>query len=77
MPAWRSAAEAAERARRGACTDPEIRFDFPDLLDGLEPTFGPGWELGSWLTPDARDILQLRHHSTPVGWTAPLPDGPW
>ncbi|WP_043478352.1 hypothetical protein [Kitasatospora sp. MBT66] len=77
VPAWRSAAEAAEQARRAACTDPEIRFDFPDLLDDLEPTFGPGWELGSWLTPAAHGVLQLRHDSTPIGWTAPLPDGPW
>ncbi|MFJ9447214.1 hypothetical protein ACIRRH_35995 [Kitasatospora sp. NPDC101235] len=76
-PAWRSAAEAAEQARREACTDPERRFDFPDLLDDLEPTFGPGWELGSWLTPDAQGVLQLRHDSTPIGWTAPLPEGPW
>ncbi|WP_043473810.1 hypothetical protein [Kitasatospora sp. MBT66] len=66
------------QARREACTDPEIRFDFPDLLDDLEPTIGPGRELGSWLTPDAKDILQLRLDSTPIGWTAPLPDdGPW
>ncbi|MFJ6141559.1 hypothetical protein [Kitasatospora sp. NPDC092286] len=77
VPAWRSAAEAAEQARREACTDPEIRFDFPDLLDDLEPTFGPGWELGSWLTPEAKGVLQLRLDSTPIGWTAPLPDGPW
>ncbi|WP_344343640.1 hypothetical protein, partial [Kitasatospora putterlickiae] len=72
-----AAAEAAEQARREACTDPERRFDFPDLLDDLDPTFGPGWELGSWLTPDARGVLQLRLDSTPIGWTAPLPDGPW
>ncbi|WP_327075494.1 hypothetical protein OG196_42955 (plasmid) [Kitasatospora purpeofusca] len=77
VPAWRSVAEAAEQARRAACTDPEIRFDFPDLLDDLAPTFGPGWELGSWLTPAAQGVLQLRHDSTPVGWAAPLPDGPW
>ncbi|MFF2549258.1 hypothetical protein ACFVUY_42790 [Kitasatospora sp. NPDC058063] len=76
-PAWQSAADIAEQARRTACTDPETRFDFPDLLDDLEVTFGPGWELGSWLTPDAKGVLQLRHHSRPVGWTAPLPDGPW
>ncbi|MGW3185487.1 hypothetical protein ACWDD9_40075 [Kitasatospora sp. NPDC001119] len=76
-PLWQSAADAAEEARRAACTDPERRFDFPDLLDDLEVTFGPGWELGSWLTPDAKGVLQLRHHSRPVGWTAPLPDGPW
>ncbi|MFJ6140588.1 hypothetical protein [Kitasatospora sp. NPDC092286] len=71
-PARRSAAEAAEQARREACTDPEIRFDFPDLLDDLEPTFGPGWELGSWLDPDAQGVLQLRHDSTPIGWSALL-----
>ncbi|MFD5463052.1 hypothetical protein ACFWIQ_09530 [Kitasatospora sp. NPDC127059] len=76
-PIWRSAAEAAERARRTACTDPETRFDFPDFLHDLEITFGPCWELGSWHTPDAQGVLQLRHHSTPIGWTAPLPDGPW
>ncbi|MFE7490115.1 hypothetical protein [Kitasatospora sp. NPDC057541] len=73
----RSVAAAAERARREACTDPEHRFDFPDLLDDLEPAFGPGWELGSWLDPDAHGVLQRRHDSTPVGWTAPLPDGRW
>ncbi|WP_030398502.1 hypothetical protein [Kitasatospora purpeofusca] len=77
VPARRSATEAAVQARREACTDPEIRFDFPDLLDDLEPTIGPGRELGSWLTPDAKDILQLRLDSTPIGWTAPLSDGPW
>ncbi|MFD8782590.1 hypothetical protein [Kitasatospora sp. NPDC059599] len=77
VPAWQSAADVAEQARRTACTDPERRFDFPDLLDDLEVTFGTGWELGSWLTPDAQGVLQLRHHSRPVGWTAPLPDGPW
>ncbi|MGY0466638.1 hypothetical protein ACW14Y_41235 [Kitasatospora sp. cg17-2] len=77
VPARRLAAEAAEQARLAACTDPEVRFDFPDLLDDLEPTFGPGWELGSWHAPGAQDVLQLRHGSTPVGWTAPLPDGPW
>ncbi|MFE7527701.1 hypothetical protein ACFU7Y_18585 [Kitasatospora sp. NPDC057542] len=76
-PTQQSAAAAAEQARREACTDPERRFDFPDLLDDLEVTFGPGWELGSWLTPDAQGVLQLRLDSTPIGWTAPLPDGPW
>ncbi|MFE6869641.1 hypothetical protein ACFVFS_24195 [Kitasatospora sp. NPDC057692] len=77
VPAQRSAAATAEQARREACTDPERRFDFPDLLDDLEPTFGPGWELGSWLDPAAQGVLQLRLDSTPIGWTAPLPDGPW
>ncbi|MEV6123065.1 hypothetical protein AB0M23_21530 [Streptomyces sp. NPDC052077] len=42
----------------------------------MEPAFGPGWELGSWLTPEAKEVLQLRLDSRPVGWTAPLPDGP-
>ncbi|MFF2117383.1 hypothetical protein ACFVXH_08625 [Kitasatospora sp. NPDC058184] len=77
VPAQRSATKAAEQARREACTDPEHRFDFPDLLDDLEPTFSPGWELGSWLDPAAQGVLQLRLDSEPVGWTAPLPDGPW
>ncbi|WP_049653477.1 hypothetical protein [Kitasatospora sp. MY 5-36] len=77
VPAQRSAAATAEQARREACTDPERRFDFPDLLDDLEVTFGPGWELGAWLTPEAQGVLQLRLDSEPVGWTAPLPDGPW
>ncbi|MER7850576.1 hypothetical protein ABTZ03_42355 [Kitasatospora sp. NPDC096077] len=77
LPTWQSAAETAEQARRTACTDPEERFDFPDFLDDLEVTFGPGWELGSWHTPNAQGVLQLRHRSTPIGWTAPLPEGPW
>ncbi|MFF7459686.1 hypothetical protein [Kitasatospora sp. NPDC008115] len=77
VPVQRSAAAVADQARREACTDPEIRFDFPDLLDDLEVTFGPGWELGSWLVPEAQGVLQLRLDSTPIGWTAPLPDGPW
>ncbi|MFB6888735.1 hypothetical protein ACFCX4_05385 [Kitasatospora sp. NPDC056327] len=72
-----AAADQAVQACREACTDPEHRFDFPDLLDGLEPTFGPGRELGSWLDPAAQGVLQLRLDSTPIGWTAPLPDGPW
>ncbi|MFD4661653.1 hypothetical protein ACFWP2_39290 [Kitasatospora sp. NPDC058444] len=77
VPPQRSAAATAEQARRAACTDPETRFDVPDFLDDLEVTFGPGWELGSWHTPEAKGVLQLRHRNRPVGWTAPLPDGPW
>ncbi|MFD9597155.1 hypothetical protein ACFWA9_30985 [Kitasatospora sp. NPDC059973] len=70
-------AQAAEQVRREACTDPETRFDFPDYLDDLSFTFGPGWEQGRWIAPEAEGVLQLRLDGEPVGWTAPLPDGPW
>ncbi|WP_371484893.1 hypothetical protein [Kitasatospora sp. NBC_00315] len=67
-----------EAAQKAAFTDPQIRFDFPPFLGDLELTFGPGWELGSWDTePEAEGVLELWFAGKPIGWTAPLPDGPW
>jgi hypothetical protein len=69
--------EDVETPRRAACTIPTVRFGEPDRLDDLSPTFGEDWLLASWDDPRAEDIHQLLHRGRPVGWTAPLPDGPW
>ncbi|MGW4808010.1 hypothetical protein [Kitasatospora sp. NPDC004272] len=83
-PAARPAAGAAaqrvqdfETLRRAACTDPVRRFGAPERVDDLAVTFGPGWTLASWSDPQAVDVQLLLHRGRPVGWTAPLPDGPW
>ncbi|WP_158715312.1 hypothetical protein [Kitasatospora phosalacinea] len=83
-PAARPAADAPvqhaqdfETLRRAACTDPVRRFGEPQRVDDLAVTFGPGWTLASWSDPQAADIQLLLHRGRPVGWTAPLPDGPW
>ncbi|MFD9063630.1 hypothetical protein ACFVZ3_19180, partial [Kitasatospora purpeofusca] len=70
-------AEDYEALRRAACTDPVDRFGEPDRLDDLDLTFGEGWSRTSWDDPRAEDVHQLLHQGQPVGWTAPLPDGPW
>ncbi|MER7757688.1 hypothetical protein [Kitasatospora sp. NPDC097643] len=70
-------AKAQEAARRQAFTDPLVRFGEPDRTENLTTTFGPGWELATWDGPQAQDVQRLLHHGQPVGWTAPLPDGPW
>ncbi|MFF7459573.1 hypothetical protein [Kitasatospora sp. NPDC008115] len=66
-----------ETARRAACTSPSIRFGEPHRLYDLSPTLGEGWQAASWDDPQAEDVHQLLHQGRPVGWTAPLPDGPW
>ncbi|MGW4814312.1 hypothetical protein ACWEPB_22065 [Kitasatospora cineracea] len=83
-PAARPAADAAaqqaqdfETLRRAACTDPVRRLGAPERVDDLAVTFGPGWTLASWSDPQAVDVQLLLHRGRPVGWTAPLPDGPW
>ncbi|MFF0416287.1 hypothetical protein ACFYUY_38395 [Kitasatospora sp. NPDC004745] len=70
-------AEDFEALRRAACTDPVVRFGEPERLDDLDLTFGEGWSRTSWDDPRAEDVHQLLHRGRPVGWTAPLPDGPW
>ncbi|MEV0537222.1 hypothetical protein [Kitasatospora sp. NPDC050463] len=70
-------AQAFEALRRAACTNPSIRFGEPDRLDDLSPTLGEGWLAASWDDPQAEDVHQLLHRGQPIGWTAPLPDGPW
>ncbi|MFK0195868.1 hypothetical protein [Kitasatospora sp. NPDC090308] len=79
LPAADAAARRAqdfETLRRAACTDPVRRFGAPQRVDDLALTFGPGWTLASWSGPEAVDV-QLLHLGRPVGWSAPLPDGPW
>ncbi|MGW2545179.1 hypothetical protein ACWC5I_30950 [Kitasatospora sp. NPDC001574] len=70
-------AEDFETLRRAACTIPTVRFGEPDRLDDLSVTFGEDWMVASWDDPRAEDVHQLFHRGRPVGWTAPLPDGPW
>ncbi|MER7773148.1 hypothetical protein [Kitasatospora sp. NPDC096140] len=70
-------AEAFEALRRVACTIPTLRFGEPDRLDDLDLTVGEGWLLASWDDPEATDVHQLLYRGRPIGWTAPLPDGPW
>ncbi|MFE4397925.1 hypothetical protein [Streptomyces sp. CB02056] len=70
-------AEAFEALRRAACTIPTLRFGEPDRLDDLDLTVGEGWLLASWDDPQAEDVHQLLYRGRPIGWTAPLPDGPW
>ncbi|MFJ5122985.1 hypothetical protein [Kitasatospora sp. NPDC088548] len=70
-------AEAFEALRRVACTIPTLRFGEPDRLDDLDLTVGEGWLLASWDDPQAEDVHQLLYRGRPIGWTAPLPDGPW
>ncbi|MFC8453874.1 hypothetical protein [Kitasatospora sp. NPDC057223] len=71
-------AEAFETARRAACTSPAVRFGAHDRLhDGFHAAFGDDWLVASWDDPQARDVHQLLHLGRPVGWTAPLPNGPW
>ncbi|MDH6107853.1 hypothetical protein P3T36_006312 [Kitasatospora sp. MAP12-15] len=70
--------ELEEAARRRAFTDPTLRFGVGDRVEDLSITFGAGWTLESWTRPDADGVFQLVHpDGLPVGWTAPLPDGPW
>ncbi|MFI8085876.1 hypothetical protein ACIF6L_34440 [Kitasatospora sp. NPDC086009] len=70
-------AQTFEALRRAACTNPSIRFGEPDRLHDLSPTLGEGWLAASWDDPRAEDVHQLLHQGRPIGWTAPLPDGPW
>ncbi|MFJ6384711.1 hypothetical protein ACIQI7_32475 [Kitasatospora sp. NPDC092039] len=81
MPAPAGAAEQwaedFEALRRAACTLPTRRFGEPDRLDDVDLTVGEGWLLASWDDPEAGDVHQLLHRGRPIGWTAPLPDGPW
>ncbi|MFF3116185.1 hypothetical protein ACFVSN_44235 [Kitasatospora sp. NPDC057904] len=56
---------------------PTLRFGEPDRLDDLDLTVGEGWLLASWDDPRAEDVHQLLYRGRPIGWTAPLPDGPW
>ncbi|MFH9355149.1 hypothetical protein [Kitasatospora sp. NPDC017646] len=70
-------AEAFEALRHQALTDPETRFGAADRLDDLAPTFGEGWMVASWNDPQAKDVYRLLHWGRPIGWTAPLPHGPW
>ncbi|MFE7529360.1 hypothetical protein ACFU7Y_27110 [Kitasatospora sp. NPDC057542] len=70
-------AEDFEALRRAACTIPTVRFGEPDRLDDLDLTVGEGWLLASWDDPRAEDVHQLLYRGRPIGWTAPLPDGPW
>ena len=56
-----------------ATSDPIRRFGPPDRT----VTFGPGWTLSSWSTPQAADIHQFHHHGARVGWATVLSDGPW
>ncbi|MFJ6384604.1 hypothetical protein ACIQI7_31935 [Kitasatospora sp. NPDC092039] len=70
-------AEDFEALRRAACTSPSVRFGEPDRLDDLSPTFGEGWLAASWGDPQAEGVHQLLYRGRPIGWTAPLPDGPW
>ncbi len=77
-PWWRDAPGRTTEELRAVADG--YREDLPDLDERRHRavlTFGPGWELGSWHTPDAQGVLQLRHHNTPIGWAAPLPEGPW
>jgi len=76
-PAARQRAEDFEALRRAACTIPVVRFGEPDRLDDMSVTFGEGWLVASWDDPGAEDVHQLLHRGRSVGWTAPLPDGPW
>ncbi|MFD5437355.1 hypothetical protein ACFWJ4_35065 [Kitasatospora sp. NPDC127067] len=69
--------EEFEALRRAACTIPTLRFGEPDRLDDLDLTVGEGWLLASWDDPQAQDVHQLLYRGRPIGWTAPLPDGPW
>ncbi|MBP0453922.1 hypothetical protein J5Y04_30925 [Kitasatospora sp. RG8] len=70
-------AQDFETLRRAACTNPSLRFGEPDRLDDLSPTLGEDWLVASWDDPQAEDVHQLLHRGRPIGWTAPLPDGPW
>ncbi|WP_158845865.1 hypothetical protein [Streptomyces sp. NRRL WC-3742] len=70
-------AETFEALRRAACTIPTLRFGEPDRLDDLDLTVGEGWLLASWDNPQAEDVHQLLYRGRSIGWTAPLPDGPW
>ncbi|MFE2414988.1 hypothetical protein ACFXDE_42355 [Kitasatospora sp. NPDC059408] len=70
-------AEDFEALRRAACTIPTVRFGEPDRLDDLSVTFGEGWMVASWDAPGTEDVHQLLYRGRPIGWTAPLPDGPW
>ncbi|MGW7448160.1 hypothetical protein [Kitasatospora sp. NPDC054795] len=70
-------AEAFEALRRAACTIPTVRFGEPDRLEDLDLTVGEGWLLASWDDPRAEDVHQLLYRGRSIGWTAPLPDGPW
>ncbi|MEU9047335.1 MULTISPECIES: hypothetical protein [unclassified Kitasatospora] len=54
-----------------------MRFGEPDRLDDLDLTVGEGWLLASWDDPQAGDVHQLLYRGQPIGWTAPLSDGPW
>ncbi|MER5642154.1 hypothetical protein ABT095_35095 [Kitasatospora sp. NPDC002227] len=69
--------EDFETLRRAACTNPSVRFGEPDRLYDLSPALGEGWLAASWDDPQAEDVHQLLYQGQPVGWTAPLPDGPW
>ncbi|MFG3227347.1 hypothetical protein ACGF07_21515 [Kitasatospora sp. NPDC048194] len=54
-----------------------MRFGDPDRLGDLDLAVGEGWLLASWDDPQAEDVHLLLYRGRPIGWTAPLPDGPW
>ncbi|MFJ6776804.1 hypothetical protein ACIQOV_38590, partial [Kitasatospora sp. NPDC091257] len=60
-----------------AVTNPLTRFGRPGREDDLTITFGEGWQLATWDTPDAGGTQLLLREGAPVGWTARLPQGPW
>ncbi|MEU9131881.1 hypothetical protein AB0D08_27890 [Kitasatospora sp. NPDC048540] len=54
-----------------------MRFGEPDRLDDRSVTFGEDWLVASWDDPRAEDVHKLLRRGRPIGWTAPLSDGPW
>ncbi len=53
-----------------------MRFGDPDRVDDLDLTFGEDWTVETWAGPGTEGVHRLLHGNRPVGWTAPVPDGP-
>ncbi|MFI9162834.1 hypothetical protein [Kitasatospora aureofaciens] len=62
---------------RSAVADPLTRFGGPDRHHDLSITFGQGWQLATWDSPQAGGARLLVCAGVPIGWTTLLPQGPW
>ncbi len=62
---------------RSAVADPLSRFGRPDRHHDLSITFGQGWQLATWDSPQAGGARLLVRAGVPIGWTTLLPQGPW